>query len=163
MNLASRACLLLSGTAFAFLLAQASPIQPPVDYPAGYRDWPHVKTQVVRAAHPGYAVFGGIHHIYANSVALQGYRNGQFADGAVIVFDLLTGDEQPAELNEGERRYIDVMVKDSARYAATGGWGFEEFGGNGRTGRLTAERIERCFECHKNMAPGDLVVSDYRL
>ena len=34
-------------------------------------------------------IFGGIHHIYANDKAIEGYRNELFPDGAVIIFDLL--------------------------------------------------------------------------
>ena len=39
--------------------------------------------------HPLYGAFGGIHHIYANDLALQGYRSQRFPDGSVIIFDLL--------------------------------------------------------------------------
>ena len=60
-----------------------------VDYPTGYRDWTHVKSMVIQSGHPLYESFGGIHHIYANQSALEGYRTGSFADGSVIIFDLL--------------------------------------------------------------------------
>ena len=60
-----------------------------VDYPTGYRDWTHVKSMVIQPGHQLYESFGGIHHIYANQSALEGYRTGSFADGSVIIFDLL--------------------------------------------------------------------------
>jgi Cytochrome P460 len=60
-----------------------------VDYPTGYRDWTHVKSMVIQPGHQLYESFGGIHHIYANQSALEGCRTGSFADGSVIIFDLL--------------------------------------------------------------------------
>ncbi|HEX6929881.1 MAG TPA: cytochrome P460 family protein, partial [Gammaproteobacteria bacterium] len=60
-----------------------------VAYPEGYREWTHVKSMVIREGHPLFASFGGIHHLYANDKAMEGYRSGKFPDGAVIVFDLL--------------------------------------------------------------------------
>ena len=49
-----------------------------VAYPEGYRDWTHVKTMIVEPGHPLYDPFGGIHHIYANEKALEGYKNENF-------------------------------------------------------------------------------------
>jgi hypothetical protein len=60
-----------------------------VPYPQGYRDWHHVKSMVINPGHGLYDAFGGIHHLYANKAAMQGYNSGKWADGAVIVFDLL--------------------------------------------------------------------------
>jgi len=54
--------------------------------PEGYRNWTHVKTAV---NNPAFASHSGFHHIYANAKALEGYKTGQFADGAIIVFDVL--------------------------------------------------------------------------
>jgi hypothetical protein len=33
-----------------------------VPYPAGYRDWAHVKSMVIEKGHPLFETFGGIHH-----------------------------------------------------------------------------------------------------
>ena len=60
-----------------------------VPYPEGYRDWHHVKSMVIEEGHPLYGAFGGIHHLYANDTAMEGYLKGAFPDGSVIVFDLL--------------------------------------------------------------------------
>ncbi len=60
-----------------------------VPYPAGYRNWHHVKSMVIEEGHPLFGAFGGIHHLYANPKAIEGYKSGKFPDGAVIVFDLL--------------------------------------------------------------------------
>ena len=92
-----------------------------VDYPTGYRDWTHVKSMVI------YESFGGIHHIYANQSALEGYRTGSFADGPVIIFDLLEATAADNAITEGKRKVLGVMQKDCKRFAGTGGWGFEGF------------------------------------
>jgi hypothetical protein len=55
-----------------------------VPYPEGYRDWHHVKSMVIEAGHPLYASFGGLHHLYANDKAMQGYRTGKFPRKAAI-------------------------------------------------------------------------------
>jgi Cytochrome P460 len=98
-----------------------------VDYPTGYRDWTHVKSMVIQPGHQLYESFGGIHHIYANQSALEGYRTGSFADGSVIIFDLLEATAADNAITEGKRKVLGVMQKDGKRFAGTGGWGFEGF------------------------------------
>jgi len=98
-----------------------------VDYPAGYRDWTHVKSMVIQPGHQLYESFGGIHHIYANQSALEGCRTGSFADGSVIIFDLLEATAADNAITEGKRKVLGVMQKDGKRFAGTGGWGFEGF------------------------------------
>jgi len=94
-----------------------------VPYPVGYRDWAHVKSMVIGPGHPLFDSFGGLHHLYANEKALQGYRAGRFPDGSVIVFDLLSAVSADNAVTEGPRKVLGVMHKDAVRYAATGGWG----------------------------------------
>jgi hypothetical protein len=98
-----------------------------VDYPTGYRDWTHVKSMVIQPGHQLYESFGGIHHIYANQSALEGYRTGSFADGPVIIFDLLEATAADNAITEGKRKVLGVMQKDGKRFVGTGGWGFEGF------------------------------------
>src|SRR5688500_17000822 len=59
---------------------------PTVPFPEGYRDWRHVKSMVISQGHPLFEAFGGIHHLYANELALKGYASGKFPDGSIIVF-----------------------------------------------------------------------------
>ena len=93
-----------------------------VDYPTGYRDWTHVKSMVIQPGHQLYESFGGIHHIYANQSALEGYRTGSFADGSVIIFDLLEATAADNAITEGKRKVLGVMQKEGKRFAGTGGW-----------------------------------------
>lgn len=57
---------------------------------SNYRKLYHVKTLTLEKNHPLYSSFGGIHHIYANEKAFQGYKNKtKFQGGSLIMFDLL--------------------------------------------------------------------------
>ena len=134
-----------------------------VPYPAGYRLWSHVKAALIGPQSPAFENSGGIHHIYANEKAMEGYRIGKFPDGSVIVADFLETRENAGVTTEGPRRRIDVMVKDSKRYAATGGWGFEEFRGDSQTDRMIgAEAPTKCYACHTSQKDRDYVFSAYR-
>jgi hypothetical protein len=134
-----------------------------VPYPEGYRDWHHVKSMVIEEGHALYEAFGGIHHIYANDKALEGYRAGTFPDGAVIVFDLLDAIHADHAVTEAERKVAGVMHKDAARYADTGGWGFEGFAGGDPARPVVGEQAATaCFACHQPMKDRDYVFSALR-
>jgi Cytochrome P460 len=123
-----------------------------VPYPRDFRSWQHVKSIVVGPEHRSFAMRGGIHHYYANNQAMKGYRTGKFPNGSMIVDEgILTVDGQgPAKgiLLEGDRRGIDVMIKNDRLYKNTGGWGFEHFDQDGTTGALQASGQATCHECH---------------
>lgn len=136
---------------------------PPVPYPSGYRDWTHVKSMVIQQGHPLFEAFGGIHHLYANKQALEGYRKGAFPDGAVIVFDLLEAKAADNTIQEGGRKVVGVMVKNAKKWPTTGGWGFEGFKGDSNTERAVgANATQACFECHTPQKAKDYVFSTYR-
>src|SRR5580704_2645174 len=98
-----------------------------VPYPENFREWKHIKTAIIGPKSPAFEHFGGFHHIYANPKAVEGYKTNHFADGSMIVFDVIEAIEKNTDVSEGKRRIIDVMIKDTALYPETGGWGFEEF------------------------------------
>jgi len=136
---------------------------PPVPYPDGYRQWTHVKSMVINPGHALYDAFGGIHHLYANKKAEQGYAKGKFADGAVIVFDLLEAKSADNTVQEGARKVVGVMHKDAKKYKATGGWGFEGFKGDSKTDRAVAgNAAAACYQCHTAQKDKDYVFSAYR-
>lgn len=134
-----------------------------VDYPHDYRQWQHVKSMLIEPGHPLHAAFGGLHHIYANELAVQGYARGQFPDGAVLVFDLLEVNSAEHAVTEAGRKVLGVMQKDTERFAATGGWGFEGFAGGDPGQRVVdAEAATACFACHQPQAEADYVFSQWR-
>ncbi len=137
--------------------------EPEVPYPAGYRDWHHVKSMVIEEGHPLYGAFGGIHHLYANDKALEGYRSDTFPDGAVIIFDLLEAVHDGNAVTEGARKVVGVMHKDAKKFAATGGWGFEGFGGGDPANRVVGDQAaSACFACHQPQKAQDYTFSRLR-
>jgi hypothetical protein len=136
---------------------------PQVPYPSSYRDWQHVKSMVIEEGHPLFGAFGGIHHLYANPKAIEGYKAGKFPEGSVIVFDLLEANRKDSAVTEGPRKVLGVMHKDAEKYAATGGWGFEGFGGGDQSKRVVgANAASACFACHAPQKDHDYVFSRLR-
>ena len=138
-----------------------------VPWPEGFGGWAWVKSG------PSAPLLGqpaGTHHIYANARAVQGYRTGRWEDGAVLVFDVLTpGATHGAATDPGTRLRTDVMVRDQARYAATGGWGYAEWfeaaAQDGATGRrpnawVTANPDRACHACHTRREAQGFVFSE---
>jgi hypothetical protein len=137
--------------------------EPVVPYPEGYRDWHHVKSMVIEEGHPLFASFGGIHHIYANDKAMKGYRGKNFPDGSVIIFDLLEAVHDGNAVTEGSRKVVGVMRKDAKQFKATGGWGFEGFGGGDPAKRVVgANAASACFACHQPKKAQDYTFSRLR-
>jgi hypothetical protein len=133
-----------------------------VAYPDGYRGWSHVKSMVIRPGHPLYEAFGGIHHVYANGEAMKALAaKVPFGNGSVLVFDLLEAKDEGNSVSEGARKVVGVMEKDSARFASTGGWGFEGFKGDSRERAVTDGKTQ-CFGCHESQKSADYVFSAYR-
>lgn len=133
-----------------------------IAYPEGYRSWVHVKSMIVEKGHPLFDLVGGLHHIYANDKAMQGYRANPrvFPEGSVIVFDLLEPITGNNAVVEGARKAVIVMVKDSRRLASTGNWGYAVFQGSSRN--PASIDVNSCFECHKGAANTDFIFSSYR-
>ena len=108
---------------------------PEIPFPEGYLQWQHIKSGIIKRGQPGFDHYGGIHHIYANALAMEEYKTGVFPNGSYLAFDVFEAIGNDTVMKEGRRRIVDVMIKDSAKYASTGGWGFEEFQGDSRTER----------------------------
>ena len=152
----------LSGGAVALQSTVSADTGTPVAYPEGYRNWAHVKSAVISPSHRNFANTGGFQHIYANPKAMAGYRTRAFPEGSIIVFDWLTMQDKNGAFEEGARRQVDVMVRDSVRFKATGGWGFQRFVGDSRTQLAAAPTPEQCFACHQQLKKDGLVLSTYR-
>jgi hypothetical protein len=105
----------------------------------------------------------GVHHIYGNAQAVEGLRTGRFADGARLAYDLIATTTTNGVTKEGGRKRLDVMEKDSARYANTGGWAFESFVNGDRTApRVGDNGATMCWTCHRQRSAATGVISGYR-
>ena len=153
-------------TALLALVLASRPWQAPppeeVAYPEGYRSWNHVKSGLVGPSHATFRANGGFQHIYANAKAMEGYRTRAFPEGSVIVFDWIELRDTLGKFVEGPRRQTDVMVKDSTKFSATGGWGFQRFVKDSRAERAAAPTPQQCFACHVRLKDDGLVLSRYR-
>ena len=160
------ACLVVVAVALALAAAPAWTTQQaatnPVPYPEGYRAWTHIKSAVILPGHPAEASFGGIHHVYGNRQAIDGMKSGSYADGAVLVFDLLVADSKDNAIGEGARKLLAVMQRDARRYAATGGWGYEAFSGDSKSERVVKDGGTSCHQCHQARAQQTFVYSEWR-
>jgi len=157
-----KAVVVLALATIAVASAQAADA-PPVPYPQGYRDWHHVKSMIINPGHGLYDSFGGIHHLYANAKAMQGYKSGKWPDGAVIVFDLLDTKSADNTVTEGTRKVLGVMHRDARKYAATGGWGYEGFKGDSKSERAVGNNaLTACHQCHAAQQDSGYVFSKLR-
>lgn len=118
-----------------------------------YRGWTHVKSMVIfDPAHPLYADFGGIHHVYANDRALPSTKSEKFPypDGSALVFVLYDIKNVDGAYVATDKKVTAVMVKDSQKYADTGGWAFQAWDSAGKA--LITDGGASCFACHRDQA-----------
>lgn len=167
-----KVCLLLLAVCWSlsfFALADAS--EGSVPFPEGYRKWTFLhatvfgpKNGILSKPPCEKPCTGGVMYFYANGKAMEGFRTGTFADGAIIADELLEthASEDGNSAKEGPRRGVGVMVKDRQRYATTGGWGFASFEGDSKTDKLNAEARNACFQCHVPQKDRDYVFTVYR-
>jgi hypothetical protein len=133
--------------------------------PAGYRDWRLISV----AREEG--ELDDIRAILGNDAAIKAYREGPrpFPDGTIIA-RLAWGYDASEENNKtfGRRQSfvaghpkngVQFMVKDSKKYASTGGWGYSQFD-DGRS-VLDATKIAACYECHKAFKDHDFIFTNY--
>ena len=131
--------------------------------PDGYRDW-----RVITVAHEE-GNLKSLGAVLGNDVAIKAYREGTlpFPDGAIIAA-LHWRHDSSEENNKifgrsqsfvaGAPTNVQFMVKDSKKYAATGGWGFGHFA-DGKPG--DAAFMKSCFPCHEKTKATDLVFTRY--
>lgn len=120
-----------------------------VQYPDNFSRWVHVSTGIVLpGADSRLMSEEGMHHIFANGKAVEGYPSGDFPNGSIIVYELREIEQKDGVIREGKRKRVDVMIKDSTLYKDTGGWRFERFWGNDQTQDALHDSGTMCFACH---------------
>ncbi len=131
----------------------ASPIYG-VTIPDGYRRWELIAPST--EAEP----LNEIRVVLGNTVALAAYRAGTlpFPDGTVLAklaWKRVPSTEFAPASVPGAATTVQFMVKDSKKYAATGGWGFGRF----IDGQPADEAQHKtCFGCHAgNVKNHDIV------
>ncbi|MEJ0035871.1 MAG: cytochrome P460 family protein [Gammaproteobacteria bacterium] len=141
-----------------------------ISLPAGYRDW-----KLITVARVG-GERNDLRAKLGNDIAIEAYREGKrpFPDGTIIT--RLAWTQAPAAesykgpttealkklLGEsfvsGPATNVQFMVKDSKKYASTGGWGFAQF----NDGKPADEAVHKtCFGCHEPARDLDFVFTRY--
>lgn len=147
------ACLLLAPSA-AF---SAEPQALPEDYSGWQKSIRKVDTDKK-------SLFYGIHYIYADAKAMQGYKNGnRFSEGSRIIIEHFNIKNSAQGPLEGKKNMI-VLMQKSAKEKATGGWLYAGYTAQGKPSGL--DPVKNCFECHqKEAANRDYVfssISDFK-
>jgi hypothetical protein len=149
------------------------------EIPVGYRDW-----SMISVARVG-GKLNDLRVKLGNDVAMKAYRKGTvpFPDGPIIArlaWRQVASEENnsafrraaerqgasPEEINKlladssvaGPAMNVQFMVKDSKKYASTGGWGFGQF----TDGKFDGEAVHKtCFSCHAPGKDHDFVFTRY--
>lgn len=116
-----------------------------VAMPDGYRSW-----QLIAPSQEA-APLNELRAVLGNAIAIKAYRNGTlpFPDGTVLA--KLAWKHEPSPEFEpasipGTATTVQFMVKDSEKYADSGGWGFARF----IDGKPADEAQHRtCIACHR--------------
>ena len=134
-----------------------------IKIPSGYRDW-----KLISVAHEE-GNLNDLRALLGNDIAIKAYRDANlpFPDGTIIA--RLAWSYVPSEENNkafgraqsfvaGPATNVQFMVKDSKKYAATGGWGFAQF----KDGKPDASAaLKTCFPCHEPAKARDFVFTQY--
>ncbi|MGI9417263.1 MAG: cytochrome P460 family protein [Geminicoccaceae bacterium] len=144
--------------------------------PDGFREWVFLGAPLTpNGLNGGEAGFPEFHHVYVEPGAYAEYKaTGEFPEGTTIVKELVLlkeGDYEDGSRDEASGRGffakefagIDMMVKDSDRFAETDGWGFFNFGHHAPPYAETAAAApnESCAFCHTASATHDMVFTTF--
>jgi hypothetical protein len=136
---------------------------------AGYRDWRLISV----AREEGQ--LDDIRAVLGNDAAINAYREGRgdkppFPDGTIIAriawaYD--SSDENNKTFGGKKQSWVaghpkngvQFMVKDSGKFASTGGWQYSQFD----DGRPLTDKaaLQSCFECHALIKDRDYVFTRY--
>jgi len=136
------------------------------EIPRGYREW-----RLISVAHEE-GNLNDIRAILGNDEAIKTYREGKlpFPEGTIIARiawrhvsseenNKVFGRDQSFVPGDAPPWYLQFMVKDSKKYAATGGWGYAQFDKDGKPG--PESDMKKCFPCHQAIKDRDFVFTRY--
>src|SRR5580693_932019 len=151
-----------SGPAIRHADEEAAPIFG-IKIPPGYRDW-----RLISVAHEE-GNLNDLRALLGNDVAIKAYRERELPLPEGTIIERLAWSYVPSEENNkvfgrsqsfvaGPATNVQFMVKDSKKYAATGGWGFAQF----KDGKPADEALlKTCFPCREPVKARDFVFTRY--
>jgi hypothetical protein len=162
--IAAIASMAAAATLVLTLVQAAGSVLPALtELPPGYRDW-----RLISVAHEE-GKQNDLRAILGNDIAFNAARNGKipYPDGAIIArlaWRYVSSEEnnkafgQPQSFIAGAPTNIQFMVKDSIKYASTGGWSYVQFD----AGKLVNPAGSRaCFACHVPVKDRDYVFNRF--
>jgi Cytochrome P460 len=129
-----------------------------VKIPAGYRQW-----ELIAPSHEA-GGFNELRGILGNAISIKAFSEGTlpFPDGSMLAklaWKREPSSEFPGAFVPGHSTTVQIMVKDSKKYASTGGWGFGRFI-DGKA--VDQAQHETCFGCHQaNVKDHDFVFTRF--
>jgi hypothetical protein len=132
--------------------------------PRGYRDWKLISVAREKGN------LDDIRAVLGNDVAIKACQEGTrpFPEGTIIVriaWSFVPSQENNKAFGTNQsfvagspKNGVQFMMKDSKKYAATGGWGYGQFD-DGKV--ANASKLRPCFDCHKSYEDHDFVFSHY--
>jgi hypothetical protein len=132
--------------------------------PDGYRDWRLISV----AREEG--TLDDIRAVLGNDIAIKAYRDGTrpFPEGTIIArlaWAFLPSEENNKTFGTNQsfvagppKNGVQFMIKDSKKYAATGGWGYGQFD-DGKA--ASASMLKSCYACHKAFKDQDFIFTHY--
>jgi hypothetical protein len=162
-NIRSLALAALIGMVFtAGTLAAATEagIEVPADFQHGYL----ANSMLVTKEPNKTGLIAGNHLIYVNRVGFGRLKLGgssAYPDGTIFVDDVRDFSADDGVYRQGGRKFLTAMVKDSRKYASTGGWGFQAWPNGDRTKPIVNDPVKQCFTCHAPNKANDYVNSTY--
>jgi hypothetical protein len=143
--------------------------------PKGFEKWVYVGSPLTpNALNGGMANFPEFHNVYMQPWAYDEYqKTNKFPEGTIMFKELLLtlpGQNPDGSRSEpsgrgyfpGHLNGADATVKDSKRYAATGGWGyynFHHYEPKAPTAKLKSK--DECGYCHMASAKKDEVWTQF--
>jgi hypothetical protein len=143
--------------------ADGTPAPYVTEIPSGYREW-----KWISSAHEAGSL-NSLGAVLGNDIAFKAFQEGKWPlpDGAIIAalhFRNVPSDENNKVFGKvqsfvpGAPTNIQFMVKDSVKYAATGGWGF----GHYQDGKFANPAfMSSCFPCHEKAKATDFIFTRY--
>lgn len=144
--------------------------------PENFERWVYVGSPLTpNALNGGKAGFPEFHNVYIEPGSYDIYKKtGVFPEGTIMFKELQLTQTEGADGNgsisqpsgrgyfPGKLNGADVSVKDTKRYAATGGWGYYNFNHSepkAKTAKLRSN--EECASCHTTGAKKDMVWTQF--
>ena len=147
------------GTLFA---AQANDA---LKIPGDFKHWYLVHSTLITKDENKFGLIPGVHLIYVNAIGLDRLKRGgstPYPEGSMFTDDVRDfSAEDGIYLQGAARKAVTLMVKDSKKYASTGGWGFQAWAGGDSTKPIATDPVKQCFTCHVPQKAQDFTFSKY--